>query len=102
MIPLTLKDNIQENLPTSIRLYPNYPNPFNPSTKISFTLPQAESVKLDVYNYIGQRIETLFNKPMNAGYHEVEFNAQNLPSGIYFYRIETGEFQNVKKMILLK
>jgi len=85
-----------------MRLYPNYPNPFNPSTKIRFTLPQAESVKIDVYNNRGQIIETLFNKPMNTGYHEIEFNAHNLSSGIYFYRIEAGEFQDVKKMILLK
>ena len=87
----------------------NYPNPFNPSTKIKYSLPKAEKVKIDVYNTLGQKIETLLNKSMPAGYHEIEFNAQNLPSAIYFYRIKvgdparrTGDCQDVKKMILLK
>jgi hypothetical protein len=89
-------------LPKIHRLYPNYPNPFNPSTKIKFTLPNPENVRIEVYNTIGQKIETLLHKNMSEGYHEVEFNAQNLSSGIYFYRIEAGEFQDVKKMILLR
>ncbi len=80
----------------------NYPNPFNPATKIKFTLPKPEAVKIEVYNLIGQNIKTLLNKPMPTGNHEVEFDAQNLSSGIYYYKIEAGEFQDVKKMILLK
>ena len=80
----------------------NYPNPFNPSTKIKFALSKTENVKIEIFNTLGQRVETLANKSMNAGYHEVEFNAQNLSSGIYYYRIEAGEFQDVKKMILIK
>ena len=93
---------INQNEPKILMLYQNYPNPFNPSTKIKFTLPKPETVKIEVYNIIGQKIETLLNKHMPSGYHEVEFNVQNLSSGIYFYRIEAGEFQDVKKMVLLR
>jgi hypothetical protein len=83
-------------------LMQNYPNPFNPTTKIKFTLPYTELVKIQIYNTIGQKIETILEKQMRAGNHEVEFNANNLSSGIYFYRIEAGVFQDVKKMILLR
>ena len=82
-------------------LFQNYPNPFNPSTKIKFDLPTPETVKIEIYNIIGQKIQKLLNKPMPAGYHEVEFNGQNLSSGVYLYRIEAGEWQDAKKMILL-
>jgi photosystem II stability/assembly factor-like uncharacterized protein len=105
--------------PTQFNLAQNYPNPFNPSTTIEFTLPKNEFVTLDVYNTLGQKVETLLSKSMPAGYHEVKFNGQDLSSGIYFYRIEavdpaslarpgedgrrqTGEFQDVKKMVLLR
>jgi hypothetical protein len=95
----------QENkvlLPSDFVVYQNYPNPFNPSTKIKFALPKPEIVKIEVYNTLGQIIKILLNQHMRAGFHEVEFNAQNLSSGIYYYRIEAGEFQDVKKMILIK
>lgn len=94
-----------ENKPIVVqefRLMQNYPNPFNPSTSIEFSLPKAENVTIEVYNTLGQGVETLLDKNMQAGNHEVEFNAQNLSSGIYFYRIEAGKFQDVKKMILIK
>ncbi len=89
-------------LPTEHTLDQNYPNPFNPSTKIKFSLPKQEIVTLEVFNTLGQKIETLLDQHMKAGRHEVEFNAQHLSSGIYFYRIEAGEFQDVKKKILLR
>jgi hypothetical protein len=88
--------------PVKYKLKQNHPNPFNPSTKIKFTLPKSEHAKIEVYNIIGQKIQTLLNKSMPAGYHEVEFNGLNLSSGVYLYRIEAGEWQDVKKMILLK
>jgi len=98
-----------EPAPSSFSLYQNYPNPFNPSTTIEFALPKAEIVTIEVYNTLGQRVEIILNQPMKAGHREIEFNAHNLSSGIYFYRIEvvdparrTGEFQDVKKMILIK
>jgi arabinoxylan arabinofuranohydrolase len=90
------------DIPQGYSLEQNFPNPFNPSTKIKYSLPKPEKVKLDVYNIIGQKIETLLNKPIPAGYHEVEFNGQNLSSGIYLYRIQVGRWQDVKKMLLIK
>jgi len=98
--------SIQENYigtqPNEYNLYQNFPNPFNPSTTIEYDLPKSSDVKIEVYNIAGQKIQTLLNKKMAAGSHQVEFNAQNLSSGVYFYRIEAGEYQDVKKMILLK
>ena len=99
--PLT-KIEKYSTLPSSYNLNQNYPNPFNPSTKIKFALPKLEIVKIEVYNTLGQRVEILLNQQMQAGQHEIEFNAQNLSSGIYYYRIEAGEFQDVKKMVLIR
>lgn len=93
---------ITVSFPEEWELAQNYPNPFNPSTKIKFELPKPESVKIEVYNIIGQKIETLLNQPMPAGYHEIEFNGQNLSSGVYLYKIEAGEWHDVKKMILIR
>jgi hypothetical protein len=88
--------------PLLFNLKQNYPNPFNPSTTIKYTLLKSEKIKIEVFNLLGQKIETLINKLMPAGSHEVEFTAKDLPSGVYLYRIETGEFQEVRKMILMK
>jgi hypothetical protein len=84
------------------KLYQNYPNPFNPSTTINFSLLKSENVRIEVYNALGKRIEILVNKNMKAGHHKVEFNAAQQASGIYFYKIDAGEFRDVKKMIVLK
>lgn len=80
----------------------NYPNPFNPETIISFTIPLNTNVKLSVFNAIGEQVETLINSYFLAGSYELKFNATHLPSGIYFYNLLTGEYNSVKKMILLK
>ena len=92
----------EEVLPTEFKLEQNYPNPFNPSTVIRYEIIDARFVSLKVYNSIGQEIATLVNQKQNAGKHNVEFNASNLPSGIYFYSINAGEYSSVKKMMLLK
>lgn len=84
------------------KLYQNYPNPFNPSTNIEYTLPNAANVKIEVFNITGQKIKTLINRYENAGLHSVKFDAADLPSGIYFYRLISGQFENTKKMILLR
>jgi photosystem II stability/assembly factor-like uncharacterized protein len=94
--------NTAKVYPNKFSLSQNYPNPFNPSTNIEFSLPKHEHVKIEVYNTLGQRIESLLNQHIKAGYHEVEFNAGNLSSGVYYYKIQVGEFQDVKKMILLR
>jgi 5-hydroxyisourate hydrolase-like protein (transthyretin family) len=83
-------------------LYQNYPNPFNPSTTIEFDLPKASDIRIEVYKITGQKVQTLLNEKLSVGNHKVEFNAQNLSSGVYFYRIEAGEYEEVRKMILLK
>jgi len=87
---------------TSYALEQNYPNPFNPSTKIIFAIPIASSVRLDVYNILGEKISTLLNTELGAGRHEVNFDASNLASGTYIYRIQAGSFVQTRKMLLLK
>ncbi len=80
----------------------NYPNPFNPNTTISYTLKENASVRLTVYDRLGREVKVLVDESQNAGTHTVEFNASNLPSGIYFYRIKANEKTEVRKMILAK
>jgi hypothetical protein len=92
----------QSSLPEIWSLDQNHPNPFNPATTISFALPEAGKVGLTVYDVTGRQISTLLSGWRDAGYHEVTWNASNLPSGIYFYRIETDQFTAVRKMVLLK
>ncbi|GJQ64525.1 MAG: hypothetical protein SCALA702_35780 [Melioribacteraceae bacterium] len=89
-------------IPTEFNLAQNYPNPFNPATTIKFSLPADSKVVLKVYNTLGEEVATILNNVMEAGYHEVNFNAVNFTSGVYFYTIEAGEFTSVKKMVLLK
>lgn len=92
----------KEGIPTEFALQQNYPNPFNPSTKIKYSLPEAQTVLLKVYNVLGQEVATLVNMRQNAGYYEVSFNAGNLPSGIFFYVLKAGNFTAIHKMLLLK
>jgi len=98
-----IKDN--EEIPTEFNIYNNYPNPFNPVTKITFDLPKDTEVKLVVYDVFGREITRLLNSEFkHAGKHIINFDAMkyNLASGVYFYRIETDKYTAVKKMILLK
>jgi hypothetical protein len=84
------------------KLEQNYPNPFNPITTINYSIPSGSFVQLVVYNSIGQEIANLVNETIESGNHSVEFDASNLPSGIYFYKLQAGSFVETKKMILLK
>ncbi|MCX8056009.1 MAG: T9SS type A sorting domain-containing protein [Ignavibacteria bacterium] len=88
--------------PYSFELEQNYPNPFNPSTVIGFTIPSKEKVELSVYNLLGQKIKTLINKELEAGYHYVEFDASDLSGGVYLYKIKAGNYSATKKMIFIK
>lgn len=80
----------------------NYPNPFNPITTIKFSIPKQSKVKLNIFNLLGEEVKTLVNEDKLPGHYAVELEASNLPSGIYFYRLQAGNYVNVKKMILLK
>jgi len=88
--------------PAVFNLDQNYPNPFNPSTKIRFALPEKAYTTLRVYNCLGEFVEELFSEVKEAGNYEVQLDADKLTSGIYFYRLVSGEYQETKKMILLK
>ncbi len=90
------------SLPGAFRLEQNYPNPFNPSTTISFALPQKSKISLKVFDTVGRLVTTLVNDELQPGVHNITFNAQNLPSGIYFYKLDTKSFSKVKRMILMK
>jgi hypothetical protein len=91
-----------QSLPTQFALQQNYPNPFNPTTTIDYTLPQTAVVTLRVFNVLGQEVKTLTNSVEPAGVHSVQFDATNLTSGVYFYRLQAGSFSQVKRMLLLK
>jgi len=83
-------------------LYQNYPNPFNPNTKIKYSMPKLSYVAIKVFDILGNEIETLVNEEKPNGIYEVDFNAKNLPSGVYFYRLQAGDFIETKKMVLLR
>ena len=90
------------NQPTVYYLTQNFPNPFNPSTTIQYTIPESGKVRLSVFNELGEEVKTLVNETKEPGVYKVEFNANEFPSGIYFYKIQSGSFVDTKKMILLK
>jgi hypothetical protein len=91
-----------QQIPTAFALHQNYPNPFNPSTTIRFDIPKRNRVKLEIYNVLGQRIVELLNGEVEAGYFEKVWNVGYLASGIYFYRLQAGEFVQTKKLLLMK
>ena len=89
-------------IPVQHKLYNNYPNPFNPVTKIKFDIPQQSFTKLTIYDIGGKEISVLVSKELNPGSYEAEFQASDLPSGVYFYKLSSGGYTDVKKMILVK
>jgi len=92
----------QNNVPTNTKLEQNYPNPFNPTTTIRYQLPVNSLVTIKVFNILGQEVATLVDEVKQAGVYSVQFNARNLPSGIYTYKLNAGSFIDVKKFILIK
>ncbi|MDR3627894.1 MAG: T9SS type A sorting domain-containing protein [Ignavibacteriaceae bacterium] len=94
--------NNNSNMPLGFFLKQNYPNPFNPITTISYQIPISNFVSLEIYDALGEKINTLVSEYQNKGIHEVTYNAVNLPSGIYFYRLVSGSFITTKKLILIK
>lgn len=95
-------NNISREIPNSTKLYQNYPNPFNPVTKINYDLPKDCKINLVIYDMFGREIKTLVNEYKSAGRYTVEFNGSGFASGIYFYRIQAGDFMQVKHMVLVK
>ncbi len=93
---------VEMNMPISYSLAQNYPNPFNPETTINYSIAKQSNVKIVIYDALGKEVTTLINENKNAGNHFVIFNASNLTSGVYFYKIETADFINVKKMVFVK
>ena len=90
------------NLPTNFSIEQNYPNPFNPTTTINYSLPKASLVTIKVYDILGREVATLVNVQKVTGNYEVQFNAAKLASGVYFYRMQAGDFVETKKLLLLK
>jgi hypothetical protein len=86
----------------SVNLDQNYPNPFNPSTTIRYGLPSMAHVTLSIFNTLGQQVATLVNETQDAGYHDARFDASGLASGVYFYRMQAGDFIQAKKLLLLR
>ena len=91
-----------EVMPTQFELSQNYPNPFNPTTTISYSIPSSAFVTIKIFDILGNEIRSLVNEEKSAGNYELEFNAANLPSGIYFYRLQTANFIEARKMVLMK
>jgi hypothetical protein len=103
---LNLISDVQDRgvslLPKKQISHQNYPNPFNPKTIINYELPITNYVDISIYNLLGQKVATLVNERQQAGFHQVEWDASRFSSGVYYYRLEVGQFQEVKKMILLR
>jgi hypothetical protein len=98
---------VGNQIPTELALYQNYPNPFNPATKIKFDIPSSvksekSDVKLIIYDALGREITTLVNEQLNSGTYEVEWDASNSPSGVYFYKLEVSDYTETKKMLMVK
>ncbi len=94
--------SVEENAPAAFSVAQNSPNPFNPTTTISFTLPVAGMVSIDVYNVAGQKVDTIVNEHMNIGSHSVVWDGSEFSAGVYFYTVKTGGFSKTIKMTLLK
>lgn len=94
--------SVTSEIPQEDIIAQNYPNPFNPSTRIEFSISADKHVRLDVFDSIGRRIQTLVDRPLNSGFHRVDFDGSSLSSGVYFYRITTDEQTSTRKMTLIK
>lgn len=94
--------NGQSKIPDTFELYQNYPNPFNPTTIIKYAIPKNDNVKISVYDLLGSEIKLLIDEYHQKGFYEVEFNAEDISNGIYFYRLQSGNFSETKKLTLLK
>lgn len=102
LVEETVDVGFENNIKPGFELEQNYPNPFNPSTSVQYAISKRQFVTLKVYDVLGNEVATLLNEEKSAGSYEVEFNASDLSSGIYFYKIETGKFSETRKMVVIK
>lgn len=93
---------ISSEVPLSFSLSQNYPNPFNPNTVIRFQITNSSDTKLIIYDALGKEVETLVDRKLEPGEYEAEFNGENLPSGVYYYKLQAGDYAETKKMVLIK
>jgi photosystem II stability/assembly factor-like uncharacterized protein len=98
----TFINSINTELPNSFRLYQNYPNPFNPKSNIKFQIAKISNVKLSIFDITGKEVNVLVNERMQPGSYEVSFDGSNLSSGVYFYSLTAGDFNETKKMLMIK
>jgi hypothetical protein len=96
------KDKSKNSIPDKYELSQNYPNPFNPVTKINFVIPKQSLTVLKVYDVLGREITKLVNEVKQSGRYSIDFDGSNLSSGVYFYKLESGTFSDVKRMVLIK
>ncbi|MFA5668930.1 MAG: cohesin domain-containing protein [Balneolaceae bacterium] len=101
-IESSVSSEFEVEIPSNYALNQNYPNPFNPNTNISFDLPESGFVRLEVFNMLGQKVQTIISQNMVAGSHKIVFDASRLSSGFYLYRLQSKSFLNTKKMVLIK
>jgi len=97
-----VEDEEIDEVPTEYKLSNNFPDPFNPSTKLRYSVPQSSQIQIKIFDILGNEIETLVNEEKPIGTYEIVWYAENLPSGVYFYRLQAGDFVEIKKMILLR
>lgn len=100
--PPTAVNNYSNEVPNSFKLYNNYPNPFNPSTTIKFDIAKGSNVKITIYDILGKEVKILVNENLKAGKYQINFDASSISSGTYFYRVDAGDYSEIKKMVLLK
>jgi hypothetical protein len=98
----TSVEQVDSDIPETYALYQNYPNPFNSTTTIKFSIPKESFVKLTIFNSLGMEIENLVNETLTPGYYRIQWNPWNIPSGVYFYQLNSSEFTDTKKLLLLK
>ena len=102
LIPTTIRDRNRTVIPNKFYLSQNYPNPFNPVTTINYELPITNYVELSIYNILGQKVVTLLKENQAAGKYQIEWNASEFASGIYYYRLQAGDHVQTKKLVLLR
>ncbi|MCZ7615276.1 MAG: T9SS type A sorting domain-containing protein [Ignavibacteriaceae bacterium] len=95
-------EELDSEIPVDYKLEQNFPNPFNPTTTIQFSIPELSFVKIEVFNTLGEKVTTLVSEELFAGNYKYEWIAENLPSGIYFYKMKADSYEQTKKLVLLK